>query len=101
MRLCLRHAVKIEPGVDCRVSPPDALPQAAIELRQRQRLFRMGAFFRNALNWRRRFMRGPIGRSAKRSISAVAQRRHAARKSSPQRSFVVAQAAPAHRRRRT
>ena len=33
MRLFLRHAVKIEPDVDRRVAPRDALPQAAIELR--------------------------------------------------------------------
>src|SRR3974377_1038135 len=60
----------------------------------------MYAFFRHALSQRRRFTRGPIRCSAKRGTGAAAQRRHAARESSPQRPFVVAQAAPAHRRRR-
>jgi hypothetical protein len=100
MRLFLRHAVQIEPDVDPGVAPRNALPQAPIELRQCRRLFRMCAFFRQSLTGRRRFTRGLIGCSARRSTGAAAQWRHPARKSSPQRSFVVAHAAPAHRRRR-
>ena len=49
MRLFLRQAMKIEPDVDRRVAARDALPQAAIELRQRRWLFCMCAFFGQAL----------------------------------------------------
>jgi hypothetical protein len=54
------------------VAPRDALPQAAIELRQRRRLFRMYAFLRATLSRRRRVTRGPIGCSAKSSTGAAA-----------------------------
>jgi hypothetical protein len=86
MGLFLRHAVKIKPGVDARMAPRDALPQAAIKLRQSRRLFGCLGLVTGAL--RRRLARRLIGRNAK--LSVAAQRRYPARYSPPQRSFVVA-----------
>jgi len=61
------------------VAPRDALPQAAIELRQRRRLFRMYAFLRATLSRRRRVARGQASIDARLDLHGMTQKQaHAA-----------------------
>src|SRR5690242_11114350 len=99
VRLSLGHAVKIDPNIDRRLAAGHALPQASIKLCQSRRLFRLHAFLARVV--RRRLTGGLFGRDAKRGLGAAAQWRRPARESAPQRLLVLAQTAPAHRRRRT
>jgi hypothetical protein len=88
MGLCLRHAVKIKPDIDVRLAPRHTLPQAAIELRQRGRLFGNRAFFADALL--RHALCGLIRCDVNFKVGRAPQRFHPAGNSPPQRPLVVA-----------
>jgi hypothetical protein len=80
--------VKIEPRIDRGLAARDALPQAALKLRQSWRLRRIGAFLARTL--RHRLGRRQIRRCGRPSVAAAAQWFYAACDSAPKRAFIIA-----------